>query len=164
MATETTPRGYRYPDGNEPPALDILLGHLADDVDTDVQDIDDRLDDAEAAVSALQSATADTGSLPDGGAPDPIASWGAGWSPYASGVWASGIRVRRWGPIVQITGAVQKGSAWAAGETVLTLAVGFRPDSHLDNRTFTAETSGAVKVDLAAGAGAVPINLVFLRA
>lgn len=36
MATNTTPRGYRYPDGNEPPALDVLLGHLAGDVDADV--------------------------------------------------------------------------------------------------------------------------------
>jgi len=37
MATNTTARGYRYPDGVETPALDILFGHLAQDVDADVQ-------------------------------------------------------------------------------------------------------------------------------
>lgn len=34
MATNTTPLGFRYPDGNETPALDVLLGNLAGDVDT----------------------------------------------------------------------------------------------------------------------------------
>lgn len=34
MGTNLTPLGIRYPDGNEAPALDILLGHLAQDVDT----------------------------------------------------------------------------------------------------------------------------------
>lgn len=34
MGTNTTPAlGFRYPDGVEPPALDILLAHLAQDVE-----------------------------------------------------------------------------------------------------------------------------------
>lgn len=33
MAIIPTPLGFRYPDGNESPAIDIAVGHLAQDVD-----------------------------------------------------------------------------------------------------------------------------------
>lgn len=36
MGTNVTSRGYRYPDGNATPALDILLGQLAGDIDADL--------------------------------------------------------------------------------------------------------------------------------
>ena len=54
MATNTTARGYRYPDGVETPALDILFGHLAQDVDADVQEI-------AATQTALKDYVTDTG-------------------------------------------------------------------------------------------------------
>ena len=163
-ATVTTPRGYRHPDGNESPDVPRWLGYLAADVDADVGTVDGKVTTNTTDITGLKNATTDTGPLADGAVPDPIASWASGWSQYSGGVWTpGGIRVRRWGPLVIITGAVQKSSAWVANETILTLAAGFRPDTRVANRTFTLETTGEVKVDTA-GSAAIPIYAVFFRA
>lgn len=64
MATNTTPRGYRYPDGNEPPAIDVLLAHLAQDVDTDVEDVEEQIETVDAKVTLLRTMVSAAGTTP----------------------------------------------------------------------------------------------------
>lgn len=165
MAINPTPRGYRVPDGNEPPAIDVHVGHLAADVDADVSELEGALTTVSGDLDVVEQKVADTGSLADGAVPtDPILAWGANWSQYTAAPWSSGVRVRRWGPLVIVSGAVQKSAAWAANELVLTLAVGFRPEHQVDNRAFAVTPAGQVSIDAAsATATAVPIHLVFFR-
>lgn len=103
MATNETSRGYRYPDGNEPPALDVLLGNLAEDVNDDVQAQVNRVQTGSKTLTSPTTATASAGAVtfatPFSAAPvvlitTPISGGGVRVSTYAIGVTATGFNLR----------------------------------------------------------------------
>ncbi len=111
MGTNITARGYRYPDGIEPPALDILLGHLAQDIDADVSDV----------VAAISGHDAPWTKLPAG-------AFGSFYTGYVdAGQGYDGVWYRRRTGFVELTGAVTRSGSPVANEIVLTLPAGFRP-------------------------------------